>query len=168
MKSNKKNFKNVKFVKKAILPEILKNNNVINLLSQDNNNEGASIGNFNKERISSQIVVDTITINSFIHEEKIEFLDFLFCDAESIDHLIILDLISQIKPKVLFFETCWWCTNDYDLELSDGSTVTIPSRKFVKEFLNENGYEVIDYWEHNKFKREDMIAIKKEIILNEN
>ena len=38
----------------------------------------------------------------------------------------------------------------------------------MKEFLNKNGYVVIDYWEHNEFKREDMIAIKKEIIENEN
>lgn len=167
MKNNKSHFKNAKFIKKAILPEVLKNNNTINLLSHDNNNEGASIGNFNKDRIVSQIIVDTITIKNFIIEEKIDELDFLFCDAESIDHLIILDLITQIEPNVLFFETCWWCTDDYDLELSDGSIVKIPSRKFVKDELNKKGYEVIDYWEHSQFRREDMIAIKKEILSNE-
>jgi hypothetical protein len=92
----------------------------------------------------------------------------VFCDAESIDHLIIIDLINQINPNVLFFETCWWCTNDYELEISNGNKIVIPSRKYMKEFLNKNGYVVIDYWEHNEFRREDMIAIKKEIIENEN
>jgi FkbM family methyltransferase len=168
MKLNKQHFKNVKFIKKAILPEILKHNDTINLLSDDNKNEGASIGNFNKERISNQIKVDTITITNFLLEESITDIDFVFCDAESIDHLIIIDLINQIKPNVLFFETCWWCTNDYELEISDGNKIIIPSRKYMKEFLNKNGYFVIDYWEHNQYKREDMIAIKKEIIKNEN
>jgi FkbM family methyltransferase len=167
MRLNKQHFKNVKFIKKAILPEILKNNNTINLLSNDSKNEGASIGNFNKERISNQIKVDTITIRNFLLEESITDVDFVFCDAESIDHLIIIDLINQIKPSVLFFETCWWCTNDYELETSDGTKIIIPSRKYMKEFLNKNGYVVIDYWEHNNYKREDMLAIKKEIIENE-
>jgi FkbM family methyltransferase len=168
MKLNKQHFKNVKFIKKAILPEILKNNNTINLLSDDNKNEGASIGNFNKEKILKQVKVDTVTITNFLLEESIADVDFVFCDAESIDHLIIIDLINQIKPNVLFFETCWWCTNDYELEISDGSKIIIPSRKYMKEFLDKNGYVVIDYWEHNEFRREDMIAIKKEIIENEN
>ena len=69
---------------------------------------------------------------------------------------------------MLFFETCWWCTEDYDLEISDGKIVRIPSRKHMKSILNDNGYDVIDYWEHPKYKREDMIAIKREVISNEN
>jgi len=168
MKQNKANFKNAKFVKKAILPEVLRGNNVINILSSDQNNEGASIGSFNKDRISSQIIVDTVTIIDFLIEEKIDDLDFFFCDAESIDHLIILDLITRLKPNVLFFETCWWCTEDHDLEMSDGKTVKIPSRRHMKSVLNDNGYDVIDYWEHPKYKREDMVAIKRDIFLNEN
>ena len=168
MKQNKANFKNAKFVKKAILPEVLRGNNVINILSSDQNNEGASIGSFNKDRISSQIIVDTVTIIDFLIEEKIDDLDFFFCDAESIDHLIILDLITRLKPNVLFFETCWWCTEDHDLEMSDGKTVKIPSRRHIKNVLNDNGYDVIDYWEHPKYKREDMVAIKRDIFLNEN
>jgi len=163
MKNNKKNFKNAKFVKKAILPEVLRGNNVINILSSDQNNEGASIGSFNKDRISSQIIVDTITIIDFLISEKIDDLDFFFCDAESIDHLIILDLVTHLKPNVLFFETCWWCTEDHNLEISDGKTVTIPSRRHIKSVLNNNGYDVIDYWEHSKYKREDMIAVKRDI-----
>ena len=168
MKQNKINFKNAKFVKKAILPEVLRGNNVINILSSDQNNEGASIGSFNKDRISSQIIVDTVTIIDFLIEEKIDELDFFFCDAESIDHLIILDLVTQLKPNVLFFETCWWCTEDHNLEMSDGKTIKIPSRRHIKSVLNDNGYDVIDYWEHHKYKREDMIAIKRDIIANEN
>ena len=168
MKQNKINFKNAKFVKKAILPEVLRGNNAINILSSDQNNEGASIGSFNKDRISSQITVDTVTIIDFLIEEKIYDLDFFFCDAESIDHLIILDLVTQLKPNVLFFETCWWCTEDHDLEMSNGKTVKIPSRRHIKSVLNDNGYDVIDYWEHSKYKREDMVAIKRDIFLNEN
>lgn len=168
MKQNKINFKNAKFVKKAILPEVLRGNNVINLLSSDQNNEGASIGSFNRDRISSQIIVDTVTIIDFLIEEKINELDFFFCDDESIDHLIILDLVTQLKPNVLFFETCWWCTEDHNLEMSDGKTIKIPSRRHIKSVLNDNGYDVIDYWEHAKHKREDMIAIKRDIISNEN
>jgi len=164
MKLNKQKFKSAKFIKKAILPEVLRGNNIINILSNDQNNEGASIGSFNKDRISSQIIVDTITIIDFLIEEKIDDLDFFFCDAESIDHLIILDLITQLKPSVLFFETCWWCTEDHDLEISNGKTVKIPSRRHIKSVLNNNGYDVIDYWEHPKYKREDMVAIKRDII----
>jgi len=168
MKQNKINFKNAKFIKKAVLPEVLRGNNVINILSSDQNNEGASIGSFNKDRISSQIIVDTVTIIDFLIEEKIDELDFFFCDAESIDHLIILDLVTQLKPNVLFFETCWWCTEDHDLEMSNGKTIKIPSRRRIKSVLTDNGYDVIDYWEHPKYKREDMIAIKRNIIVNEN
>ncbi len=168
MKQNKINFKNAKFVKKAILPEVLRENNIINVLSNDQNNQGASFGSFNKDRISSQIIVDTITIIDFLIEEKIDELDFFFCDAESIDHLIILDLVTQLKPNVLFFETCWWCKEDHNLEISDGKTVKIPSRMHIKNVLNDNGYDVIDYWEHSKHQREDMIAIKRDIIRHEN
>ena len=168
MKQNKINFKKAKFVKKAILPEVLRGNNIINVLSNDQNNEGASFGSFNKDRISSQMTVDTATIIDFLIEEKIDNLDFFFCDAESIDHLIILDLVTRLKPNVLFFETCWWCTEDHNLEISDGKTVKIPSRRYIKTVLNDKGYDVVDYWEHSKHQREDMIAIKRDVILYEN
>jgi hypothetical protein len=75
MKLNKQKFKSAKFIKKAILPEVLRGNNIINILSNDQNNEGASIGSFNKDRISSQIIVDTITIIDFLIEEIVKMED---------------------------------------------------------------------------------------------
>ena len=164
MEINKQHFINAKFIKKAILPEILKNNNTINILSEDYKNEGASIVDFNKHKICNKIKIDTVTIANFLIEEKIIELDFVFCDAESIDHLIIIDLIKYIQPNVLFFETCWWCNEDYELYSADGDKVIIPSRKNIKNILNTYGYYTIDYWEHIKYKREDMIAIKKELL----
>jgi FkbM family methyltransferase len=160
---NKKNFKNSIFLEKAVLPEQIKKIKM-NVLNDDVNNLGASFGKFNKDRIIDTVEVDTITVSDLLSEFKINNLDFLFSDAESIDHLIILDFISKITPNVIFFETCWWCNNDYELELSDGSFVTIPARQKIKEKLSECGYEVIDYWENINNRREDMLAIKKNIL----
>ena len=161
---NKSDFKKCTFVKKAILPESLKEINKINLLSNDNDNLGASFGKFNKDRVSEQISVDTITVSDFLKEHKINDLDYLFCDAESIDHLIILDFLNHISPNVLFFETCWWCNEEVNLEMSNGKLIKIPSRSHMKKILMEKDYHVIDYWENNLHKREDMIAIKNNII----
>jgi hypothetical protein len=163
---NKSDFKKCLFVKKAILPESLKFINKINLLSDDNANLGASFGKFNKDRVSEQISVDTITVSDFLEEYKITNLDYLFCDAESIDHLIILDFLNYITPNVLFFETCWWCNEEVSLEISNGDIIKIPSREYMKKKLTEKGYVVIDYWENVLHKREDIIAIKLNIIKN--
>lgn len=165
MQKNKKAFINSFFLKKAIVPEVLKHNNKMNLLDNDDIGQGSSFGKFNKHRIVNSINVDTITIFDLLTNFKITALDFFFCDAESIDHLIVTDLLSKIKPEVLFFETCWWCTNDYQLEISDQASVTIPSRSEIKNLLNQNDYIFVDFLEDNKTeKREDILAVKNKYI----
>lgn len=163
MCENKKTFKNCSFVQKAIVPECLSHINSINILSEDSMNQGASFANFNKHRITNQIPVDTITVENFLKTNLIQELDFLFCDAESIDHLIILDFLKFIQPQVIFFETGWWLDNDSKLDTTDGNSITIPSRNKMKQILNEKGYYVIDYWTSSANKREDIVALKSRI-----
>jgi len=163
MCTNKEAFKNCSFIQKAIVPECLKHVNRMNVLSEDAMNQGASIANFNKHRITNQVIIDTVTVEDFIKTNAIQELDFLFCDAESIDHLIILDFIRFIEPKIMFFETGWWLDNDSKLDTTDGNHVIIPSRSKIKQILNERNYYVIDYWTDEYNKREDIIAIKNNI-----
>lgn len=163
MCANKNAYKNCSFVQKAIVPECLKHVNSMNVLSEDGMNQGASITNFNKHRITNQVNIDTITVEDFIKINSIQELDFLFCDAESIDHLIILDFIRFIEPKIIFFETGWWLDNDSKLDTTDGNHVVIPSRGKIKQALIEKDYYVIDYWTNNYNKREDIVAIKNNI-----
>lgn len=163
MCENKKNFKDSKFLKLAVLPENLKNTKM-NLLNEDPSYQGSSFSNLNSHRIIGSIDVEIITPKRLISEYNISNLDFLFCDAEQLDHLIIVDFLNHILPNVLFFETCWWCTNDYELELSDGNKVIVPSRDKIKEKLESLGYVVINYWDNEMNRREDMLAIKKELI----
>jgi hypothetical protein len=163
MKINKKDFIDSFFLQKAVLP---KNINItkMNLFNQDPLFEGTTFSNLHRDRIIGSIDVETITPNKILEEYNITDLDFLFCDAEQLDHLIILDFLDHIKPNVLFFETCWFCNDDFDLELSDGNKVIVPSRNKVKEKLVSLGYEVIDYWENELNRREDILAIKNKFI----
>lgn len=161
MVSNKKNFKNSLFMNVAILPSILGENNKMNLLSYDPLNQGSSFINVNSERIIDQIEVSVISVNNLLNQHKINNLDILFCDAEGIDFLIIDDFLEYIKPEVMFFETCnWWCNEDTEIRSSNGLMVPIPSRKSFKLKLENLDYYVIDYYENNVNKSQDMIAIK--------
>jgi hypothetical protein len=160
---NKSNFKYSNFLKKAVLPKNLKIPKM-NLLSEDPSFEGVTFSNLNSHRIIGSIDVETITPKKIIEDYNISELDFLFCDAEQMDHLIILDFLEEIIPNVLFFETCWWCTNDFELELSDGNKVTVPSREKIKERLESLGYVVINYWESEVNRREDILAIQNKYI----
>jgi hypothetical protein len=161
--SNKKNFSNSKFANLAILPDELQDYNEMNLLSDCPSNLGASFSLFNRGRIVKTEKVDVSTPLEFLYSYRINDLDFLFCNASTLDHLIVLDTVKRIQPKVLFFNTCYWCNNDYELELTDTVKITIPSRKKMKEFLNNLNYEVIDLWENSENKREDILAFKKEL-----
>lgn len=161
---NKKEYNNSVFIKKALLPESLRDNNLMNLLTNCRHNMGASFININEDRIYTQVKVDTITIKNFIHDNNISDLDFLFCDAETLDHLIIEEILNYILPNVIFFETCWWCHEDSTIESSNGTIVKIPSRINIKNKLVENGYYVIDYWESENYKQEDILAVKNTFI----
>jgi hypothetical protein len=165
MVNNKIKFTKSIFLKKAIVPENLKDNNTMNLLDNDEIGQGSSFGKFNKHRIINTINVDTITVSNLLKEFSIQSLDFFFCDAESIDHLIVTDLLDKIKPEVMFFETCWWCNNPHQLEISGGTSITIPSRSQMKDLLTQNGYVFVDFLEDNNIeKREDILAIKQKYI----
>jgi hypothetical protein len=160
--NNKKNYKNSFFFKKAILPDIIENLDSMNLLFDCPDNMGASFGDINLSRIKEKINVETINVENFIVENKLRELDFLFCAAESLDHLIVIDFLKKLKPKVLRFKTCFWCNEDYELGLTDKSKIVIPSRKKIKQILEGYGYEVIDFLEDSEDKLEEIIAYKKE------
>lgn len=161
MKINKSEFTNSTFLKKAVVPECLKYNNTMNLLDNDDIGQGSSFGKFNKHRINNNIQVDTITVFNLLDTFNIQSLDFFFCDAESIDHLIVSDLLTKITPEVIFFETCWWCGSDTELEISDDMKIIVPSRSKMKQLLASYGYKVIDFLEDNSAeKREDILAIQ--------
>jgi hypothetical protein len=166
MKNNKSCFNNSIFLNIAIVPYVLRNNNKMNLLKDDPIGQGSSFGSFNEKRIYSTIEVKTLTVEELINKYNLYALDLFFCDAESIDHLIIQDLLQYTEPEFLFFETCWWCKERVFLNLSDGTNTSIPSRKDIKDFLQKYDYSVIDFLEDNHVeKREDMLAIKNKYIL---
>lgn len=161
MVENKKGFSKCIFLKLAVLPEKLKNNNKMNLLSQDPLGQGSSFVNVNEGRIINQIEVETITVSNLISNYKIKELDFLFCDTEGIDFLIIEDFLNIIQPEVMFFETCnWWCNQDTEIMGTDGIMVPIPSRQNFKLKLEGLNYYVIDYYDKEINKSQDMVAIK--------
>ena len=67
---NKSDYTNSKFFNKAILPEILNGHNTMNVLSEDDFNQGSSFGNTVDYRIIDKISVDTIMVKDFIDENK--------------------------------------------------------------------------------------------------
>lgn len=165
---NKKNFINSSFLKLALLPEILKDNNKMNLLSQDELRQGSSFLNLNQvitpysERIIDQIEVETITVENLINEHNIVDLDFLFCDVEGIDSLIVDNFLEKIKPEVMFFESCgWWCNEDIQIQVTNNNIVSIPSRHKFKLKLESLGYYVIDFTDKDG---RDVVAFKTEYI----
>lgn len=168
---NKRNYLNSKFFNKAILPESLVDYKTMNILSYDDLNQGSSFGNTVEDRIIERVNVDTITVKDFIDENEISEIDYIFCDAEGIDHLIINDFLKYLNPKVLFFETCSWrCQDGKDGQLvtTTGENLTIPSNDKQKKMLEDLGYFVIDYCKVNESYSEDMVAVKKELLYENN
>ena len=76
---------------------MLDGHNTMNILSEDDFNQGSSFGNTVEYRIIDKINVDTIMVNNFIDENEIKDIDYIFCDAEGIDHLIINDFLKYLK-----------------------------------------------------------------------
>ena len=168
---NKSDYTNSKFFNKAILPEILNGHNTMNVLSEDDFNQGSSFGNTVDYRIIDKISVDTIMVKDFIDENKIKDIDYIFCDAEGIDHLIINDFLKYLTPNVLFFETCSWrCQEGVDANLTttNGEDISIPSNDSQKKKLEDMGYYVIDFCKIHESYSEDMVAIKKELLYENN
>ncbi len=163
LKVNKKSYNNSFFLQKAVLPKNIKITKM-NLFNNDPSFEGTTFSNLHSDRIIGSIDVETITPKKILDDYNIIELDFLFCDAEQLDHLIILDFLNHIKPNVLFFETCWFCNDDFELELSDGNKVILPSRENIIKRLESLDYKVINYWENITNKREDILAIKNKYI----
>ena len=142
---NKSNFKNCVFLQKAILPEELKGSNHMSILSCDPKYQGSSFTTINKGRHIEAVQVDCITVLQFINEFKITELDFLFCDAEGIDNLLIKDFLKYITPSVILFETSDWSEQDTNLNTYDQGIIVVPSNNSIKEILYECGYNVIDF-----------------------
>ena len=158
---NKSNFKNCKFLKKAILPEILKENNLMSNLSDDEKHQGSSFTNINSFRHIENVKVDCITISNFIKEYNIFDIDFLFCDSEGIDNLIVKEFLDFIKPNIILFETADWSERDANLITQEGNSIIVSSNDSIKNILQSLSYTVIDFSKKpDKFKSNNIVAIK--------
>jgi len=161
MVENKKEFNSSLFLNVAVLPKKLEGNTKMTILSHDDLNQGSSLVNVNSGRIIEQVEVSVTSVHDLLKENNIKDLDILFCDAEGVDFLIIDDFLDYIEPEVMFFETCgWWCEEDTKILSTNGSITQIPSRKSFKTKLENLNYYVIDYYENEINKSQDMIAIK--------
>ncbi len=165
MCNNKKQFKKCTFMQKAVVPECMAHVTHMNILSDDDMNQGASVVNSNAHRIVNQVAVDCITVQDLIKSLHMTQLDFLFCDAEGVDHLIILDFIQYMQPQVIFFESGHWSAVDTIMHLVNGSNVVIPCKHTMQQSLHDKDYYVFDYASSMHNKREDMIAIKNDVML---
>jgi FkbM family methyltransferase len=160
--ANKKNFLNCTFVNKAIFPEDVEEDLEINILSDDELEQGSSFiselpSSF--RRIKSR-TTKTISLKNFIETYDITDIDMFFCDTEGLDHLLVQKLLTITHPKVLIFESFSWLNDEKETVLSNNLKITIPSRQTIKDLLSKNNYEYIDFNNVTTDKSDDIIAWK--------
>ena len=147
MISNKKNFLNCEFLNKAIFPEDVEDELQINILSNDELEQGSSFITelpSSYRRIGSR-AVETISLKTFIETYNIIDIDIFFCDTEGLDHILVQKLLTIIHPKILVFESFSWLNDEKESVLSNNLKITIPSRQTIKDLLSKNKYQYIDF-----------------------
>jgi FkbM family methyltransferase len=158
--SNKKNFSNCLFLNAAILPEDIGYELEINILSDDELEQGSSLITelpSSYRKIKTQLV-KTLSLKAFIETYNITNIDMFFCDTEGLDHILVQKLLTIIKPKILIFESFFWLDEEKETTLSNNLKITIPSRQTIKEILSKNQYKYIDFNDNIIDKSEDIIA----------
>ena len=158
--SNKKNFSNCLFLNAAILPEDIGCELEINILSDDELEQGSSLITelpSSYRKIKTQLV-KTLSLKTFIETYNITNIDMFFCDTEGLDHILIQKLLTIIKPKILIFESFFWLNEEKETILSNNAKITIPSRRAIKDILSKNQYKYIDFNDNIIDKSEDIIA----------
>jgi len=158
--SNKKKFLDCLFLNVAVLPEDIKCELEINILSNDELEQGSSLiaelpSSYRK--IKTQLV-KTLSLKTFIETYDITNIDMFFCDTEGLDHVLVQKLLTIIKPKILIFESFFWLNEEKETSLSNNVKITIPSRQRIKEILSKNQYKYIDFNDNILDKSEDIIA----------
>lgn len=160
--SNKKDFSNCLFLNAAILPEDIGCELEINILSDDELQQGSSLISdlpSSYRKIKTQ-AVKTVSLKTFIERYEIRDIDIFFCDTEGLDHILIQKLLTIIQPKILTFESFYWLNEEKETILSSNFKMTIPSRQTIKNILSQNKYQYIDFNDSNIDKSEDIIAWK--------
>lgn len=159
---NKKNFFNCLFLNAAILPEDIGCELEINILSDDELQQGSSLISdlpSSYRKIKTQ-AVKTVSLKTFIEKYEIRDIDIFFCDTEGLDHILIQKLLTIIQPKILTFESFYWLNEEKETILSGNFKMTIPSRQTIKNMLSQNKYEYIDFNDSDIDNSEDIIAWK--------
>lgn len=161
--SNKKNFLNCLFLNEAVLPEDIGCELEINILSDDELQQGSSLisdlpSSYRKIKTQS---VKTVSLKDFLERYSIKNIDIFFCDTEGLDHVLIQKLLTIIHPKILIFESFFWLNKEKETVFSNNVKITIPSRETIKNILSQNKYQYIDFNDVDKDKSEDIFAWKK-------
>ena len=165
--SNKKNFSDCFFLNAAILPEDIGCDLEINILSDDELQQGSSlIADLPTayRKIKTQLV-KTVSLKSFLERYNIRDIDIFFCDTEGLDHVLIQKLLTITQPKILIFESFFWLNEEKETILSNSFKVTIPSRQTIKNILSQNKYQYIDFNDTSIDKSEDIVAWKGELLI---
>ena len=159
---NKKNFLNCLFLNVAILPEDIGCELEINILSDDELQQGSSLIEdlpSSYRKIKTQ-PVKTVSLKTLIERYEIGDIDIFFCDTEGLDHILIQKLLTITQPKILIFESFSWLNEEKETILSSNFKITIPSRQTIKNILSQNKYQYIDFNDSDIDKSEDIIAWK--------
>ena len=160
--SNKKKILHCLFLNAAILPEDIGCELEINILSDDELQQGSSLITSlpsSYRNIHSQSV-KTLSLKTFIEKYNIRDIDIFFCDTEGLDHILIQKLLTITQPKILIFESFVWLNEEQETVLSNGFKITIPSRQKIKNILSQHKYQYIDFNDTNIDQSEDIIAWK--------
>jgi hypothetical protein len=165
--SNKKQFLHCTFLNLAITPEDIQSELQLNILSEDNLQQGSSLISElpSSYRIIKNDTIKTISIKNLIDTYNVNNIDMFFCDTEGLDHLLVQKLLTIIQPKILIFESFFWMNNDKQITLSNNLVLNIPSRDNIKQILTQNYYNYIDFNDSVDDKSEDIIAWKNNINL---
>ena len=134
---NKSKFIYCLFLNIAIIPENISKLLDINILSDDDLQQGSSLiselpSSHRKIKTKS---VKTLPLKTFIEEYNITDIDMFFCDTEGMDHILVEKLLTIVQPKILVFESFHWLNNDKQFILSNNVQITIPSRDKIKNTL---------------------------------
>lgn len=145
---NKKTYTNSVFCNFAIIPSNLPLLNTVTVLSEDEFQGGSSLfSNLpTQHRTINTESIQSVHLSTFLKEYNIKELDIFFCDTEGLDHVLVLELINILTPKILIFESFSWL-KESELILHNKTSVTVPSKEKVYDVLREKGYKIFDCME---------------------